>query len=81
LGQRIPLPEQCGELVCEEGLRADASPLLPNAVQHQVTHPEELTLSFRVKFSGHQCCILPEDAEDGNSTHESGTMVPEGRLE
>merc|ERR1719489_272955 len=67
LGQRIPLPDQCGELVCEEGLVAEDSPLLPGAVQHDVSHPEEVTLVFRSLHAGADCCLLEND-----------TMVPEG---
>merc|ERR1712121_329601 len=46
LGERILLPEQCGELVCEEGLVAGDSPLLPGAVLHDVSHPEA------------ECCLV-----------------------
>ena len=58
---------QCGELVCEEGLRADESPLVPGAVQHKVSHPEEVTLVFRSLHHGSDCCTLQND-----------TMVAEG---
>merc|ERR1719309_1766844 len=67
LGQRIVLPDQCGELVCEEGLVAEPSALLPGAVQHNVSHPEEVTLVFRSLHAGADCCLL-----------ENNTMVPEG---
>merc|ERR1719370_2579085 len=67
LGDRIVLPDQCGELVCEEGLVAEPSALLPGAVQHNVSHPEEVTLVFRSLHAGADCCVL------GN-----GTMVAEG---
>merc|ERR1712106_347381 len=78
LGARIPLPDQCGELVCEEGLVAGASPLLPGASLHNVSHPEELTLSFKSVFPGFQCCILPADAEVGGTVLKNQTMVQEG---
>ena len=58
LGESILLPDQCGELVCEEGLVAEDSPLLTGAVHHNVTHPEELTLVFRPLHSGYGCCML-----------------------
>lgn len=79
LGARIPLPEQCGELVCEEGLVADSSPLIKGAVHHSVSHPEELTLNFRVLHKGSDCCLLPGNATrtDGSSV-DAGSMVNEG---
>jgi len=61
------LPDQCGELVCEEGLVAEPSALLPGAVQHNVSHPEEVTLVFRSLHAGADCCVL-----------DNGTMVAEG---
>jgi len=67
LGERILLPDQCGELVCEEGLIADDSPLVPGAVNHNVSHPEEVTLVFRSLHHGSDCCMLDND-----------TMVAEG---
>merc|ERR1712025_1142361 len=67
LGERIPLPEKCGELVCEEGLIAEASPLLAGAVAHNVSHPDELTLVFRSVHDGADCCVL-----------DNNTMVEEG---
>jgi len=67
LGERIQLPEQCGELVCEEGLIAEDSKLLPGAVQHDVSHPEEVTLVFRSVHPGADCCVL-----------DNTTMVAEG---
>jgi len=67
LGERILLPEQCGELVCEEGLVAGESPLLPGAVLHDVSHPDELTLVFHSLHPGSECCLV-------NNT----TMVAEG---
>jgi len=67
LGERILLPDKCGELVCEEGLRAEDSPLLPGAVHHNVSHPEEVTLVFRSLHQGGDCCML-----------DNNTMVAEG---
>merc|ERR1719153_1471168 len=67
LGERIVLPDQCGELVCTEGLVAEPSALLPGAVQHNVSHPEEVTLVFRSLHAGADCCVL-----------DNGTMVAEG---
>jgi len=67
LGERIPLPDKCGELVCEEGLIAEASPLLAGAVAHAVSHPDELTLVFRSVHDGADCCVL-----------DNSTMVAEG---
>ena len=61
------MPDQCGELVCEEGLIADDSPLVPGAVNHNVSHPEEVTLVFRSLHHGSDCCMLDND-----------TMVAEG---
>merc|ERR1719228_3251440 len=54
LGETIPLPDQCGELVCEEGVVAEVSPLLPGASPHNISHPEELTLVFRSRHPGSQ---------------------------
>jgi len=67
LGEIIPLPEKCGELVCEEGLIAESSPLLAGAVAHNVSHPDELTLVFRSVHAGADCCVL-----------DNNTMVEEG---
>ena len=78
LGAVIPLAGQCGALVCEEGLVAGPSTLLPGASLHNVTHPEELTLSFKSLFPGSDCCILPADAEDGGTVFKNQSMVQEG---
>jgi len=79
LGDKILFPDQCGELVCEEGLVANTSQLLPGASHHNISHPEELTLVFRPKFSGSMCCVLPAEAEEGgNITLKNQTMVREG---
>jgi len=67
LGEKILLPDKCGELVCEESLVAPPSPLLPGGVQHNVSHPEEVTLVFRSLHTGADCCVL-----------DNGTMVAEG---
>jgi len=67
LGEKILLPDKCGELVCEESLVAPPSPLLAGAVQHNVSHPEEVTLVFRSLHTGADCCVL-----------DNGTMVAEG---
>jgi len=67
LGEKILLPDKCGELVCEESLVAPPSPLLDGAVQHNVSHPEEVTLVFRSLHTGADCCVL-----------DNGTMVAEG---
>ena len=81
LGARIPLPDKCGEMICQEGLVAGSSPLLPGAAQHPVSHPEELTLTFVSLHSGAECCILPFNAVEVNGNHlANGTMVPEGKL-
>ena len=77
LNERIPLPEKCGELVCEEGLVAEESQLLDGAAHHNVSHPEELTLVFRSLFPGSECCLLPVDEQDRNNR---GEMVQEGIL-
>jgi len=79
LGARIPMPDKCGELLCQEGLMAEDSPLLPGASHHNVSHPEELTLVFKSMFPGSHCCILPADAEeeDGNIARNQ-SMVQEG---
>ena len=48
-------------MVCEEGLVAGSSPLLYGAVQHSVSHPEELTLSFELIHEGFDLlCIIIE---------------------
>jgi len=79
LGARILLPEKCGELVCEQGLVAGSSPLLPGAATHSISHPDELTLNFRSLHNGADCCVLPGDARLGNgSTVAGGSMVEEG---
>jgi len=78
LGAVIPLAGQCGALVCEEGLIAGPSTLLPGASLHNVSHPEELTLSFKSMFPGSDCCILPADAEDGGTVLKNQSMVQEG---
>jgi hypothetical protein len=52
LNENILFPEKCGELVCEEGLVAEESPLLTGAAHYIVSHPEELTLVFRALFPG-----------------------------
>ena len=77
LNEHIPLPEKCGELVCEEGLVAEESPLLAGAAHHNVSHPEELTLVFRSLFPGSECCLLPVDDQDRNNRVK---MVQEGIL-
>ena len=79
LGETIPLPDQCGELVCIEGLVAEDSPLLPGASPHLITHPDELTLAFRSKFPGSHCCILPVDAEERGEILKNQSMVQEGK--
>jgi len=79
LGARIRLPEKCGELICEEGLVADYSPLLKGAAGHKVSHPEELTLNFWSVHDGADCCILPGSARNADgSSFPNGTMVEEG---
>jgi len=78
LGDIIHLADQCGALVCEEGLVAGASSLVPGASLHNVSHPEELTLSFKSLFPGSDCCILPADAEEGGSVLKNQSMVQEG---
>jgi len=79
LGARIPIPEKCGELVCEESLIAAPSPLLPGARSHAVSHPEELTLNFHAVHDGADCCILPGDAVGGDGSNSlNGSMVAEG---
>jgi len=79
LGARIPIPDKCGELLCQEGLMAEDSPLLPGASHHNISHPEELTLVFKSMFPGSHCCILPADAQekDGNIARNQ-SMVEEG---
>jgi hypothetical protein len=61
----------------EEGLVASFSPLLSGASKHAVTHPEELTLNFRVLYPGSDCCMLPGKASNG-SLMPNATMVKEG---
>ena len=79
MGARILLPEKCAILQCEENLVAGSSPLLPGAVKHPISHPEELTLNFHILFNGGDCCVLPEDAREKNGTSlMNGTMVEEG---
>ena len=79
LGARIQLPEKCSELVCVEGLIAPDSTPLAGAVQHNISHPEELTLEFRTVHWGSECCILPFAATTSNgSIYTEGTMVAEG---
>jgi len=79
LGSRIQLPEKCGELVCVEGLIAPDSTSLAGAVQHNISHPEELTLEFRTVHWGSECCVLPFTATTSNgSIYTEGTMVAEG---
>ena len=79
LGARIPLPDKCGEMICQEGLVAVSSPLLPGAAQHPVSHPEQLTLIFRSLHTGDGCCILPINAVGGDGNNVgNGTMVAEG---
>ena len=81
LGAHIQIPEKCGELVCEEGLVASISPLVLGAVQHDVTHPEALTLAFWSLHAGSECCVLPGDARSANgSVLKNGTMVKEGKV-
>ena len=59
---------------------AGSSPLLSGAIQHSVSHPEELTLAFVALHEGAHCCILPADARSGNGTLVgNGTMVEEGK--
>jgi len=43
-----------------------------------VSHPEELTLSFKSLFPGSDCCILPGDAEDRGTVLKNQSMVQEG---
>ena len=79
MGASIPLPEKCGELVCEEGLVASFSPLLSGAAEHAVTHPEELTLNFRKLHAGSDCCMVPANTRCSNgSLMANVTMVEEG---
>ena len=79
LGARIQIPDKCGELVCEEYLVADPSPLLKGAAQHAVSHPEELTLNFHAVHDGADCCILPGSAMNADgSSYPNGSMVAEG---
>ena len=60
---------------------AGRSPLLPGASPHQVSHPEELTLNFRVVHAGADCCVLPTDVRNGiGSVVVNGTMVQEGKF-
>ena len=75
LNEHIPLPEKCGELVCEEGLVSEESPLLAGAAKHNVSHPEELTLVFHYLFPGAECCLLPADEQHRNNREK---MVQEG---
>ena len=75
------LPQQCAYLQCQESLIAGESPLLPGAVNHEVSHPEELTLAFVTVYDGAECCILPHDARIHNgSMIKSGYMVEEGLI-
>ena len=68
-------------MICQEGLVAGSSPLLPGAAQHPVSHPEELTLTFISLHSGDACCLLPGVVVGENGTIlGNGTMVPEGKL-
>jgi len=79
LGARILLPNVCGALVCEESLQAQPSPLISGAVQHAVSHPEELTLNFKNMLPGRECCLLPGAGRSENSSMvASGGMVQEG---
>ena len=80
LGDCILLPGQCSELVCEEGLVAGDSKLLPGASAHNVSHPEDLTLYLVSMHEGSNCCILSADAEGKGSTLKNGTMVEEGNI-
>ena len=59
---------------------AGSSPLLKGAVPHSVSHPEELTLNFRVLHKGSDCCLLTGNATstDGSSV-DAGSMVNEGK--
>ena len=80
LGEKILLPDQCSMLVCEEGLKSPPSPPLPGATIFNISHPEELTLSFKIVHLGSDCCVLPgEGREGGGAVSQNGTMVPEGR--
>ena len=59
---------------------APYSPLLPGAVKHEISHPEELTLVFQSVHEGVACCILPGGARsDNGSLLANGTMVMEGK--
>ena len=79
LGARIQIPDKCGELVCEESLVADPSPLLKGAAKHAVSHPEELTLNFHAVHDGADCCVLPGSAMSADgSSYSNGSMVAEG---
>ena len=40
-----------------------------------MSHPNELTLNFKVVHPGVQCCVLPADARNGD-----GNMVPNGTM-
>ena len=61
-----------------EGLGAGESELLPGAVGHNISHPEELTLNLVTVHDGSNCCLLSADAEVEGRTLENGTMVQEG---
>ena len=81
LGSRISLPKQCGVLECQEALIAGASALLPGAKEHDVSHPEELTLNFVSLQDGADCCILPDNAKRADGTeYDKDAMVEEGTL-
>ena len=78
LGSRIPIPEKCGELVCEEGLVAPPSPLLSDATEYDISHPEMLTLSFKSIYPGSECCVLEKEATSSSGqTLSMGSMVEE----
>ena len=81
LGARILLPDKCSYLECQESLVAEASVLLPGAVHHNVSHPEELTLVLVPVHDGSECCVLSQDATSQNGTViNNGTIVEEGLL-
>ena len=73
------LPQQCGVLECQESLIADFSPPILGAAQHNISHPEELTLNFVSLHEGADCCVLPENVKRSDGTEfDKNTMVAEG---
>ena len=73
------LPDQCAYLECQQSLIAVPSQLLPGAANHEVSHPEELTLALVSVHDGAECCVLPHDARITNGTViKNGSMVQGG---